>query len=203
MIDAAAVHHHPDTVRRFRADRPELDLHLTVAPSGVLLDALTRGELDLVVCVAPAEPAPGLVTTPLFDEPLWVYAPRSPGPADTWGPWVAFPSGSHTREVVARAVRAAGAPFDVVAESHQPEVLREMVLLGLGWTVLPPAQAEAGGRAPVRVGTRPLATRRLVAARRADALPNPAAAALLELLLATHGQPGPDLVDSGPRGGVT
>ena len=83
-----------------------------------------------------------------------------------------FPRGSHTRDDITTALARLGAPVDVVAESHQPEVLREMVRLGIGWTVLPTAQAEAGERAlrPTRV----LTTRRLVLARRAGAVTDPA-----------------------------
>lgn len=186
MIDAAAVHHHPAALRTFREGRPEVDLHLTVAPSGALLAQLAEGALDLVVCVAPVDPLPGVQLVPLLDEPLHVYAP-GPAHADParWGPWVAFPAGSHTRELVARALRTLGAPYEVVAESHQPEVLREMVRLGLGWAVLPRAQAEAGGAGPLRVGGPPVATRTLAAARRTDALPNPAADALVAALLAS------------------
>ena len=62
--------------------------------------------------------------------------------------------------------------MDVVAESHQPEVLCEMVRLGLGWSVLPVAQAEWGDQ-PL-TGCEVLARRRLVATRREGAAPHPA-----------------------------
>jgi DNA-binding transcriptional LysR family regulator len=89
---------------------------------------------------------------------------------------VTFPTGSHTRLVIQQALRRAGAPFDVVAESHQPEVLCEMVRVGLGWTVLPPAASRPATASPA-VG-RAVADRRLVVARRAEAIPNPAGEAL-------------------------
>jgi DNA-binding transcriptional LysR family regulator len=83
--------------------------------------------------------------------------------------------------VIERALRRAGAPFDVVAESHQPEVLREMVRMGLGWTVLPPIPAVGTGPANPAVGP-PIADRRLVVARRAQAVPNPAGESLQSAL---------------------
>jgi len=101
---------------------------------------------------------------------------RSPA---SWGPWVSFPSGSHTRELVADALRSVGARFDVVAESHQPEVLREMVLLGVGWSVLPLRGLD--GAEELEVVRADLAARRLVLARRAAA---PADAAVDELAAA-------------------
>jgi DNA-binding transcriptional LysR family regulator len=184
MIDAAAVDHFSSALRQFRAERPELDLRLTVTNSTELLDLLGRADLDLVVCVEPPGYVESLVATPLTSEPLLVHAP-DPGaldrPPDEWGPWVTFPAGSHTRLVIERALRRAGAPFDVVAESHQPEVLREMVRMGLGWTVLPPTRgptAAAHSTASHLAIGPPIADRRLVVARRAHALPNPAGESL-------------------------
>lgn len=173
MIDAAAVVHFPDRLQAFRADHPDVDLLLRVAPSTPLLDLLAAGELDLVVCVEPTDPRDGIETEVLLTEDLAVYGPpgkHSDDPAH-WGPWVLFPAGSHTRSVVVDALASLGAPLDVVAESHQPEVLREMVRLGTGWTVLPVSQAEHGDR-PLDRG-QPLTRRRLVVAHRRGAVRDP------------------------------
>lgn len=172
LIDAAATHHYRDVLREYRTTRPDVELRLTVAPSSTVLQGLQRAELDLAVCVQPPETPPGIDTTFLLDDALAVLAPAGERAerAGEWGPWVTFPVGSHTRQVVSAALRARGAPFDVVAESHQPEVLREMVLLGIGWTAL-----SLTGIGPVdglRVVDRMLAHRRLVLARRAGAPPD-------------------------------
>ncbi len=179
MIDAAVVVHFSHTLRRFRAERPELDLRLTVASSATLLDLLRRATLDLAVCVEPPGLVESIAIAPLTSETLFVHAPH-PGhldrPPREWGPWVTFPAGAHTRSVIQQALRRAGAPFDVVAESHQPEVLREMVRLGLGWAVLP-STAQPSDTANPAVGPA-IGQRRLVVARRADAVPNHAGEAL-------------------------
>jgi DNA-binding transcriptional LysR family regulator len=185
MIDAAAIHHDSAGLRQFRRTRPEVDLLLTVAPSGELLHQLTNGALDLVVCVAPDGPLPGLRTRIVHREPLAVYAPpgiHEPDPA-RWGPWVTFPAGSHTRRLITDALRALGARFEVVAESHQPDVLREMVRLGVGWTVLPVVQAESRPAPLRRARPDPVAWRELVVARRDGGPPNAAADALESLLM--------------------
>ena len=122
-------------------------------------------------------------TEPLLSEDLAVYAPdgrRQPGPSAGWGPWVLFPRSAHTRAVTEAALRRRGAPLEVVAESHQPEVLCEMVRLGLGWSVLPVTQAEWGDR-PL-TGCEVLARRRLVTARRRGAAPHPAGLLLEQAL---------------------
>jgi DNA-binding transcriptional LysR family regulator len=174
LIDVAAVVHLPDQLRRFRLGHPDVDLRLRVAPSAELLDLLVAGELDLVVCVDPPKPVGGIDTAPLLTEDLAVYGPPDDhsGPPSTWGPWVLFPSGSHTRALVVDELRRLAVPIDVVAESHQPDVLREMVQLGVGWTVLPTSQAESGDRPLHR--RRKLTTRRLVLATRAGSVRDPA-----------------------------
>lgn len=183
MIDVAAVHHFPDELSAFRASHPDLDFRLRVAPSGDLLDLLVSGQLDIVVCVEPDAPLRGVTADVVLTEELAIYRPDGGrlGPPDAWGPWVLFPEGSHTRSLISRELHDAGATMQVVAESHQPDVLREMVQLGLGWTVLPVAQAEGGAR-PLRRG-RILTRRRLIAAVRDGSITDPATAALRADLL--------------------
>lgn len=184
MIDAAAVDRYPDVLREFRRERPELDLHLAVAPSGELLDQVRRGALDLAICVAPPDAGADLDIVPLVEDPLAVYTPLTGrvGPPATWGPWVTFPADSHTRAIIGARLGELGASFEVVAESHQPEVLREMVRLGLGWTVLPVSQGERPPDPLRRARKAPIVHRQLVGARRHGAPPHPAAEALLAAL---------------------
>jgi DNA-binding transcriptional LysR family regulator len=181
MIDAAATIHGADGLSSFRAARPEVDLRLRVAPSAELLRALVAGRLDVVVCVAPAVLPEGLVAHTLLTEDLAVYAP--PGaPSPAWGPWVTYPVGSQTRALVLDALRRAGHAPTVIAESHQPEVLAQMVALGLGWSVLPVAQVDRSGVALEPVGPDPFLRRTLVIARRADGPADPTADALVRAL---------------------
>jgi DNA-binding transcriptional LysR family regulator len=181
MIDVSATVHHPEVVARFRSDRPDVRLVMTVAPSGALLDGLRDGALDLVVCVEPLVPVAGVSTTPLLSEPLVVLAPPGSDLDDVpgWGPWVLFPSSSHTRQRIDAALRAAGARVEIAAESHQPDVLTQMVRLGLGWTVLPAPSQVAG------VTAGPLVLeRRLVLAQRDGAVRDPAVDELADRLRA-------------------
>jgi DNA-binding transcriptional LysR family regulator len=172
--------YHPAVVRAFRSERPDVQLVLTVAPSGSLLESLRAGSLDLAVCVEPPSPIAGVETEPLLAEPLSVMAPpgtRIGAPAG-WGPWVLFPGSSHTRQQVEMTLRTLGAPVRIAAESHQPDVLLQMVHMGLGWTVLPPG---AVGTGAVSVG-RTLLERRIVLARRSGSVHDPAADELAERL---------------------
>lgn len=181
MVDVAAVDHYPDVLREFRIDHPDVELLLSVAPSADLLADLRAGVLDLAVCVDPPVWPSGLTVDALRVEPIVIYAPADEviGPPATWGPWVLFPADSHTRHQIMQHLRGLGAPTAVAAESHQASVLREMVGLGLGWTVLP-AAAETTGLVPGPT----LFDRRLVLARRAGAVHDPAADELARRLLA-------------------
>lgn len=183
MIDTAAIHHFGDTLVNFRRDHPTLTVRLLVQPSNALLDQLRAGEVDAIVCVDP-DPDDRLLLEPLIGEPLHVYAPpdTSIGSPKTWGPWVSFPAASRSRSLMARRLRSRGVSFDVVAESSQPAVLKEMVRLGMGWTVLAPVDAETPPHALNRATDEPIAERMLTLVRRADRVPNTALATLLEAL---------------------
>jgi DNA-binding transcriptional LysR family regulator len=187
MIDAAAVVHFPQVLRQFRANRPELDLHLSVAPTGELLDALAAGRLDVAICVDPAGVG-DFDIAPLLNEDLAVYGPPAALTAgandslsdpSTWGPWVLFPPDSRTRAVIERELRAIGVTIEVEGESHQPEVLCEMVRMGLGYSVLPVSQAEHGPEPLTRVREQPIARRSIVAATRHSGPRHPAAVELI------------------------
>lgn len=178
MIDVAAVVHCTDAIAAFRRDHAEVDLTLSVAPSATLLDDLRSGALDLVVCVDPPRARDGIVADELLRESLAVMAPPGTviGAPATWGPWLTFPVGSHTRELILASLGRRGAPAVIAAESHQPEVLVQMVRLGLGWTVLP-AAVPTGGPEPIVVGPA-IVERVLVLARRDGALLDPAVSEL-------------------------
>ena len=187
MIDTAAIHHYGDTLVNFRRENPDLTVRLFVQPSNRLLDLLNGGEVDAIVAVEPPEDD-RLVATPLLAEPLYAYAPprTAIGRPGTWGPWVGFPADSRTRALIARNLRRRQVSYDVVAESSQPAVLREMVQLGMGWCVLPQTDAEAEPHALERALDEPIAERRLTLVRRADRVPGAALAALIEALEATQ-----------------
>lgn len=195
MIDVAAVHHFAAPLHDLRVELPDVDLWLTVAPSSELLAGVLEGRLDAAVIVTPDGQGllEGLEVTAAVDEPLYVYAGPEPvgvfaegidplRPA-TWGPWVAFPTASHTSQLIGREIRRLGGDYDVVAESHQPDVLKEMVDLGMGWVVLPAVQAETPVRPLRRVSDTPLLTRRLSLVRRDTLLPSPALADVLGRLV--------------------
>lgn len=186
MIDIAAVVHFPEVLRAFRGEHPDVDLTLSVAPSAQLLGDLRDGSLDLAVCVAPPSVSAGISTVALFDEALRVVAPAHTviGRPAEWGPWLMFPSDSHTRRVILERLRELGAPLLIAAESHQPEVLHQMARLGFGWAVLPVAQTTSVDDV---VAGPELVRRLLVLAKRAGSVYDPAADELAARIAASCG----------------
>jgi len=184
MIDAASLYVLPWALRAFRDQHSEVELQLTVDRSGVLLDRLRRFELDLAFVVGPV--SDDFEATELIEEPLYLYGP--PGAEDPQsGDWVLFPAGRQTRALIDEGLARLSIRPRVTLESDSPDVLRQMVALGLGWSVLPAGVAEAGSEPLSRFSDEPVGARTLVAVTRADAEADPRRDAFLELALVGEG----------------
>ncbi len=182
MIDAASLYVLPEVVRRYRTAHPDVDLRLYIDTSGALIRRLVDFDLDIAFVVGPVEEA-GLISTEVVREPLYIYAP--PGdvgePADAR--WVLYPEGRRTRRIIDDAFARRGIRPSVTLESDNPAVLRQMVAMGLGWSVLPPAIAEVNTSPPTIRRVELLTERPLHAARRRESRPDPRAEAFLALAL--------------------
>ncbi|NNC81693.1 MAG: LysR family transcriptional regulator [Acidimicrobiales bacterium] len=183
MIDTAAVHHFGDALVAFRRRYPEIELRLIVQPSASLTELLLRSEVDLIVAVEVA-PMQNVQSVPLVREPMYVYAPPGTdiGAEATWGPWVTFPQASRSRALAGAELQRRGVDFTVVAESSQPAVLREMVQLGMGWTVLSSVDAEREPHALRRAHPNAVTERVLSMSHRSDRTPSPALSRLIDAL---------------------
>lgn len=184
MIDAASLYVLPDVIRGYRDQHPGVDLQLRVDTSSALVTGLRAFELDIVFAIGPADA--DLVGVEVLREPLHLYAP--PGTRDADAPpagadWALYEPGSRTRGLIDAGLARRGIRPRISLESANPQVLRQMVELGLGWSVLPPGVAEADEASGVRRGPQ-VAERVLVAMRRAGAPTQPRVDALLELAMA-------------------
>ncbi len=182
MIDAASLYLLPGTIGAYRAAHPAVDLRLLVDTSEALMERLRRFELDLAFVIGPA--ADDLDAVPVRTEPLHIYAPPGASDDPSDAEWALYPAGSHTRSLIDHGLRALGIVPRVTLESGNPEVLRQVVALGLGWSVLPGAVADedvAAGHATRRAR---VAERTLLGVRRAGAAPDGRVEAFLRLALA-------------------
>ena len=152
-----------------------------------------------------------LSVTPLFEEGIYIYPAvtaafgaaaadkagnsgktRSRRKPAEWGPWVTYPAGSQSRELIAAALARLGVAMEVVAESSNPDVLRQMVRLGVGWCALPHDVAEAGNQPLKPIPGPPLAVRNIAAIRRTDALPNASTSLFFETIVGSDSEKYPD-----------
>lgn len=199
MIDAASLYLLPGTIGAFREAHPDVDLRLLVDTSEALMDRLRRFELDLAFVIAPA--GADLEAVAVRTEPLHIYAPPAwearPAPGGEVE-WALYPAGSHTRLLIDEGLRRLGITPRVMLESGNPEVLRQVVALGLGASVLPAAVAEDDVTAGRAARGAPVAERTLLGVRRAGAAPDARVQAFLRLALAV---PESDLARTEPRAG--
>jgi len=189
MIDAASLYVLPDVVRRFREEHPAVDLKVAVASSTELIRRLRSFALDLAFVVGPVE-EPDLHAIEVLREPLYIYRATGetgdPGEAS----WVLYPDGSRTRTIIDGGFARIGIRPRVTLESGNPQVLRQMVTMGLGWSVLPPAIAEHEPAASGVQRGELLAERLLYVVRRRSSAVDPRAEAFLHLALSLAYNPG-------------
>lgn len=178
MIDAASLYMLPETIRRFRESHPGVELRLIVDSSAALLRQLDDFALDLAFVVGPAENGHEVIE--VLREPLFLYGPPGAEGAPVDADWLLYPAGSHTRALIDEALLREGIRARVAMESGNPEVLRQLVAIGLGMGVLPTAIAERGAPRLTRRREAPIAWRTLLGVRRA-ALPDPRVEAFLRL----------------------
>jgi DNA-binding transcriptional LysR family regulator len=187
MIDTAALGLLAEPLRAFRKTHPNVRTTLLVEPSVPLTNRVRLGDIDVAAVVIPNsafdDDSSTFESIPVFNEPIYVYAPPStPRRTSTWGPWVSYPADSQSRKLIENALLARNHSFDVEAESSNPDVLRQMVRLGVGWCALPASVAESGSDPLRRFVTDPIAHRQIALLRRKHALENAMVAQFLELI---------------------
>lgn len=181
MIDAASLYVLPGTVRRYRQARPAVALTLEVDSSEALVERLRDFELDLAFVVGP--PDDDLWAVEVRREPLFLYAPAADHRGPAVAEWALYPVGSRTRRIIDAGLARLGIRPNVTLESGNPEVLRQMVAIGLGWSVLPPSVADGGAAGDALRRGEWVAERTLFAVRRHSGREDPRAAAFLRLAL--------------------
>ena len=182
MIDAASLYLLPGTIGAFRAAHPGVDLRLLVDTSEALMERLRRFDLDLAFVIAPA--GDDLEAHPVRTEALHIYAPPGAPERPVEAEWALYPAGSHTRSLIDDGLRRLGITPRVMLESGNPEVLRQVVALGLGWSVLPAAVAQGDVTALRAVRREQVAERTLLGVRRAGMAADASVEAFLALALA-------------------
>ena len=180
MIDAASLYLLPAAISAFRNIAPEVEMQIVVADSDTLTEQLKDFQLDLAFVVAAPEGIDGsddFAATVVMEEALLLCTPKTPQGAES-GEWALYPSGSRTRRLIDKGLQGIDIRPHTTVESPNPQILRQMVSLGLAASVLPESVASLGE--PVKV-TKEIARRKIICIRRANSPNNPKVNAFVEL----------------------
>ena len=124
---------------------PRVVLDLVEGAAHSLLEGLDAGRIDLTILVNP-EPRPSLILDPLVSEQVYLLSapgdqrvPRKRAAVEDLGalPLVLFPRPAGSRMAFEHAAAAAGVGLTVAHEVQSQDVLREFVMRGLGYGLLP------------------------------------------------------------------
>jgi DNA-binding transcriptional LysR family regulator len=135
----------PPLLKAFRKEHPGVDVKLTPGATPRLIRQLRTGGADLGLLTLPVDDE-NLVSVPVMrEELLLVTAPghhlarrRQVAPRDLMGqPFVLFEAGSNSRKTIeAFFMREQIAP-NVVTETENVEIIKELVTVGMGIAILP------------------------------------------------------------------
>lgn len=135
----------PALLKAFRREHPAVDVKLIPGPTPRLIRQLRGGTADLGLLTLPVDD-PHLVSVPVMrEELLLVTAPTHPlgrrkriTPQDLIGqPFVLFEAGSNSRRAIEEFfVREQIAP-KVVTETENVEIIKALVQIGMGITIIP------------------------------------------------------------------
>jgi LysR family transcriptional regulator, low CO2-responsive transcriptional regulator len=135
----------PPLLKLFRKEHPEVDVKLATGSASRLLRELRTGAADLGLLTLPISD-PAFVTIPVMrEEMLLVAAPTHPlarkkqiGPEDLIRqPFVLFEPGSNSRKAIDEFFAGQGIEPRVVTETESAEILKALVMIGMGVTIIP------------------------------------------------------------------
>jgi len=140
------LHRLPPALKRFHRDYPDVYLDLRFMDSEAACGAVERGELELAIVTLPPAPRAPLNVTPVWDDPLEIVvgnthplAKRRRLDAATLVryPAVLPGTGTYTRELILTALGTQREHLNVSMSTNYLEVLKMLVVIGLGWSALP------------------------------------------------------------------
>lgn len=140
------LHRLPPVLRGFSARYPQVRLDMRFMDSEVACAAVLRGEVELAVITLPPSVAPPLQALPLWLDPLVAVAarahPLAQGPepaAAALGEHPAILPGeaTFTRLIIEEGLARLGVAPPVAFATNYLETIKMMVVVGLGWSVLP------------------------------------------------------------------
>ncbi len=140
--ESVAVNALPSILRPYLLANRRLNFRLICRTSDRLPEMVANGELDMAVCAVEFDP-PGLTCKRLWDEELVLVLPvNHPSRSRSIDSYineefVLLPPSTVTRRLLDHALALKGVELKVALEHDSPEVIKSMVLAGLGLAILP------------------------------------------------------------------
>jgi DNA-binding transcriptional LysR family regulator len=191
MVSSMSTHELdlPGLLADFHRLHPAVEITLSEAGSGDLLDGLRAGRLDVAFAGLAAEPLPGVAVHVITDEPLVAIVGRDDPLATTdtitltelaGRALIGLPRGTAIRACVDDAFAALGLRPHFAFEAGDPRLLARLAGRGLGVAVLP--ESVMGGRSAelYAIALRPGVRGRLAFAWRDEGPAGPAARRFVE-----------------------
>jgi LysR family cyn operon transcriptional activator len=130
-----------DAFLRVHARYPGIEVSVEIDATAALIRSLRQARLDMVLGTLPVH-EPDVKEEELARERLCLVAPRAlriPSLPDLLGrqPFIAYPRGSTTRDLIERAMARKGLVARPVMEIGRPAIMAQLVASGLGVSVLP------------------------------------------------------------------
>ena len=139
------LHVFPHLLKEFRRRHPRVEVKLTTGGTPHLVERIRAGVVDAGLLTLPVD-APDLAQVPVMREELLLVMPpshklarrRRVMPADLSDqPSVLFERGSSTRQVIDEMMLREHVRQRVVMETENVEILKALVSIGMGLTILP------------------------------------------------------------------
>lgn len=138
----------PRALAALRASQPSLQVRLVSGLSADLLARVDRGDLDAALVSEPKPVPAGMMWRAVIDQPLMVIAPAGCDSGDyrellTSLPFIRFNRSAWVGHTIQTALQDMGIEVHEAMELDSLEAIRQMVVHGLGVSVVPVSRAEA------------------------------------------------------------
>ncbi|WP_039029699.1 LysR family transcriptional regulator [Leclercia adecarboxylata] len=144
MGATACIHLLPPLLQELRQSHPLLRVGVTTGNTLEIVRAIEENRLDLGLVTLPAAGS-ALAIAPVMDEEfVFIAAGEQQAQFDTLTaehlqdrPFIAFSAGSSTRLVIDAWFQASGVEAQPIMQSGSIEVIKRMVRVGLGYSIIP------------------------------------------------------------------
>ncbi len=140
------LHRLPPVLRAYTLAYPEVDLDIQFMDSEVACEAVLAGKLEIGIVTLPSQPLPQLKSRLVWPDPLAVVvapghplvALKKPKLGDlAEHPAVLPDEATYTHRIVTAALTQHGLKPRIRLATNYLETLKMLVMIGLGWSVLP------------------------------------------------------------------